>query len=67
MNRHCTVNFDELGSGVKRDLIEFEQANHTLPARTLLHVLEAYLRWNGIIGYTAQILNIIEATEEHSE
>ena len=61
--RNRQVVLERLQTQIQEDLQEFAQENGPLPDRRLVIVLDAYLRWNGIIGYTAQILSIVEATE----
>ena len=61
--RNRQVVLERLQTQIQEDLQEFAQENGPLPDRRLMTVLDAYLQWNGIIGYTAQILSIVEATE----
>lgn len=63
MNRNNNVIMAKLSQNITADLLNFVKANGQLPDRRLVTVLDAYLRWNGIIGYTAQILHIVEVTQ----
>ena len=60
-----TVNYSKLSQQVKADLAEFVQENGAIADARPASVLDAYLRWNGIIGYTGQILNIFNAAERN--
>jgi hypothetical protein len=55
------VNLKELPMHVANDLAEFQKENGLIADTQLVTVLDAYLRWNGIIGYTAGIMSIFEA------
>jgi hypothetical protein len=61
MDRNDFVDRALLPRSVNKDIEEFCKENFTC-GDTLASVLEAYLAWNGIRGYTAQILSIVEAT-----
>jgi len=45
------------------DIDEYYVQNRVMPTFTLGDTLKAFLHWNGIIGYTSEILAIIEASE----
>lgn len=64
MNRNNNVTMAKLSESITADLRNFQDDNVPLPDRRLVTVLDAYLRWHGIIGYTAQVLQIVEATQE---
>ena len=61
--RNQQVVLERLPAQMQKELQEFAQENGPMPDRRLVTVLDAYLRWNGIIGYTAQILSLVEATK----
>ncbi len=49
---------------IRDDVFEYQTENglevKTLEEMTLEEVLEQYLSWNGILGYTSHIMKIIE-------
>lgn len=49
---------------IRDDVFEYQTENglevKTLEDMTLEEVLEQYLSWNGILGYTSHIMKIIE-------
>jgi hypothetical protein len=60
-SRPC--NRERLFASIRKDLEEFEAANGPI-GPSLASVIDAFLAWNGIRGYTAEILNIIEASHD---
>jgi hypothetical protein len=69
------VMIGDLPKSVIEDLSEFAEENpgplrEALESRgmqatvTLREALEAFLQWNGILGYTAQILCIFDVSKE---
>lgn len=60
--RNSIVDRNKLLHSVQQDIKDFQDANPHPADDTLVNMLDAYLCWNGIIGYTAQILNIVEAS-----
>lgn len=62
--RSRPVDRSRLPNSIREAIEDFETANGDLNEDTLLSILDAYLRWEGIHGYTAQILRIFEACLE---
>ena len=64
------MHIDKLSCSVSNDIKEFIQENGAGDANVhdldLRQALDMYLKWNGIHGYTAQILMIVEAFAAHS-
>ena len=59
------IHFETLPNNIKRDIKEMCQENNCEwqienEYISLAEVLEMYLKWNGIMGYTHNILSIFE-------
>ncbi len=64
MNRNAPVTISDIKlHSVIQDIQDYTADNGALPDKRLVTVLDAYLGWNGIIGFTAQILAIVEAAK----
>lgn len=59
------VNFDKLPFNVRKILTEeLGQSREQIETMTLEECLDAYLKWEGIMGYTSRILAIVKAYKE---
>ena len=63
MSRTQVVDFNKLPDSIKVELEDFIEENSVLPNHQLVTVLDAYLSWNGIRGFTGSILTIMEACQ----
>lgn len=63
VKRSDTVDLLALPTSVQAALDSYIRENGPLPNYSLASVMDAYLRWHGILGYTAGILSIVEAVD----
>lgn len=57
------VDLNKLPAHVRHAIENSISEGNKLVTRDLREVLDFYLRWEGIIGYTNAILSIVEAAE----
>lgn len=60
------VDLSKLPDSILQDINEFAQGNNQPPAETVYDALHYYLMWNGIIGFTACIVAIMQSQKEES-
>ena len=59
MDTNWAINPETLPENVKRDVLEYLDTGVLPPLMDRKDILKAYLLWNGIQGYTEDILTII--------